>query len=1361
MARDVRVRLSAEIQAYLSAMQQAEQASTRVADAADRLGDISISADSSVASDLDQAASSADSASSSMENASGSAQGMSGDLTSAGASAQDSASGLDQAGASAQTFSGNLDGSGASAQDFSASLASVGAESQSVAASMLDASGAAQDHASILQGASGAMDGLSSSFAEGLSYSSGFSGSLMEASGHMGTFLQEAQGTTSEMRAMGGVLTTAAGGMLALGTAVLSTGIQYNSLQQVAGQALETMTGSAEDAAAQMERFDEFAQTSPFFRDSWLEAQRQLMAFGMEAERVVPAMEGIEEAVAAIGGGDQEIRQLVDILGQIEGQGQITGRELQRMGQMGIDAASLIGESMDMTGDEIREQITAGALDAETAITALTEGMSTRFEGSADAIRDTFDGATNDMIAAWRDLGSILAEPLVSADGGGLLVDVTNGVTDLIRGLNDVNPVILQVAGGLAAMAGTVGVLGGAWALLNPQIIAFYTGARNALTATATLGRNMVTTAGGMRRLAMSAGIAVGAIAALSVMRSAATSAEDLATSVSSMTQELLRATQGGEAFANVRWDRIRDLEGETQVGVTAINSLGDALERLEEGHWVDGPARFFDGLGIATSQAVELEENINSLDTAVQTAFQEGNFDQAAAGFDEITAASDELGLSADEVAEYFPQATDAIRDAATEAGHTASAQDILAVATNEAALAALQNGESWDTVARLVEQGAEASYDAEAAMDSSADAADRTRDSYSRMGEAAEEAAGGISDLVDDMNAMADIGRDARATEREQIANLQEVRSAIDDGSASLNRYTDEGQAGWEMIEGLAGSTMEAAAAQAAMGGSLEDVQGAIEDNIQGVMDYAEAAGLSQSEIEDLVRTVYEIPEDVPIDVWAEDRATDVFNEVDGAMDEMPEEIQIRLEGEDQNVQDLINSFRDGDYETVLDIIGDSTYAEDILQELQNGDYRAAMEIMAEMEEAQGALTALQEGDYQAWVDFFGDTEDADLALEALQQGDYQAFVDIIGDENAAVDIWNGFNDSFNGMPPTVIDMDGDPTSAYSVLHDVQNGDYSALMGIDATDGPARDVLNALQNGDYQALVDILGDDDLARAVMTAFENGDYSAMADLLANDDSARGTVGTFTATQWQTTIEALAATAGAEGDLNQAARDRDTSVIAIANTYNAETQLNDTARTRNVTFNAVMGGVMGNFLSNNSGGGVASSGDGSILMGGLAHGGRAGVGTGLQAYASGGRLPSTGLGTDQILGISSMGHPTAWVDDREWIINRKSSDRYDGLLQAINQDDPYGIKRYASQLSGYAAGGRTGYQGQVREFSQPSAPRVTVQAPQGGNSGRNVTINNTTNYPVREKTSRSQQRGAAMAGMGFDPDEMGG
>lgn len=1383
MARDVRVRLSAEIQAYLSAMQQAEQAATRVADAADRLGDISISADTSVASDLDQAASSADNASASMEGASGSAESMAGGMDSASAAAQDASAGIESAGASAETAAGGLSSVGAQsqtvtadmlsvsaaaqdaggglesagasaetasaglssvgaqsqsvvadmmsasagAQTFEASMASMGAQSQSVAGDMSSASAAMQAHGSIAQQASAGIDGLSASFASGLSYTSGFSGSLLEAGGHLSQYGTTMSGVIQDNRAFAGGLAAVGGGLAALMGSVINTGIQYNSLQQVAGRAMETMTGSASEAADQMERLHSFADESPFARDTWITAQQQLMAFGMEAERVVPTLEGVQNAVAAIGGGDAEIMQLVDILGQVEGQGRITGRELQRLGQMGINAADLIGDAMGVSGNEIREQITAGALDAETAIDALTTGMMTQFDGAAEGLRDTMEGSLDRIRARIRDIGSVLAEPLVSADGGGFLVDAMNMAADFGAALLDLPPVVLQVGASMAALGASVLAVGGVWGLAGGQIASFAAGALQAGRATIDLGRNMVTTAGGLRRLATGAGIAAAAVAGLMILDALSEDSEDVAASVQRMNQELIKAADGASAFENIQWTRASE-------GREHVEDLTGALQRLDEGGVQgvnDSMNRFFSSFLPINSAIDDLDLNIENLGESMNQAFSEGSFDQAAAGMREVAAAGEEAGYSAEMILDLFPQYAEELATLAQEAGHTASAQDILALATNEAALAALQNGESWDTVAQLIEQGADASYDAEAAMDSSADAADRTRDAYSRMGEAADEAAGQISGLVDDMNAMADIGRDAQQVEMDWIASIQEVNEAISEGETSLNRWTEEGRANREMLLGLAGDTLEAAASTATLGGSVDDVEENIQQGIGAIERFGEEAGLTSSQVEDLVREMYGIPDEVPIDVWAEDRATDVFNEVDGAMDEMDDEIQIWLEGEDRNVQDLINSFRDGDYETVVDIIGDSAYADEILQELQNGDYRAAVEIMAEMEEAQGAVAALQEGDYVAWIEFFGNPDDAEAALVAIQQGDYEALVEIVGNENAATDIWNGVMDTFNGMPPAVIDMNGDPTSFFSVLHDVANGDYSTVMGIEANDGPARGVLDALREGDYQALVDILGDSSLARQVMDAFLSGDYQTVADLLANDSQARSTVGTFTSTQWQTTIEAIAATMAAEGQLNRAARNRIATITARV------VQVGQTASGIARSF-AQRSGIFGN-----------------------ASGGRAGVGTGLAAYAAGGRLPSTGLGTDQILGLNRAGQPTAWVDDREWIINRRSSDRYDGLLQAINNDDPYGIKRYAAQLSGYAAGGRPGYQGQVREFSQPSAPRVTVQAPSGSGASRSTTVNNYTYYPIPEKTSRSQQRGAALAGMGFDPDEMGG
>ncbi|VZH84186.1 phage tail tape measure protein [Corynebacterium rouxii] len=60
--------------------------------------------------------------------------------------------------------------------------------------------------------------------------------------------------------------------------------------------------------------------------------------------------------------------------------------------------------------------------------------------------------------------------------------------------------------------------------------------------------------------------------------------------------------------------------------------------------------------------------------------------------------------------------------------------------------------------------------------------------------------------------------------------------------------------------------------------------------------------------------------------------------------------------------------------------------------------------------------------------------------------------------------------------------------------------------------------------------------------------------------------------------------------------------------------------------------------------------------------------------GIAGFATGGRLPVYGPGTDRvdgILGVGSDGMPVARVDAGEWVINRRSSEKYHDVLAQIN------------------------------------------------------------------------------------------
>ncbi|MDU4287424.1 MAG: tape measure protein [Actinomyces sp.] len=229
---------------------------------------------------------------------------------------------------------------------------------------------------------------------------------------------------------------TAAGVATAATTVnLLKQGGAYNQLQQNSRAALKSIMKGAKAANAQMDKLDEFATKSPFSKAVFITAQQQLLGFGMSAEKVLPTLDAIQNAVAATGGSSQQVGELAYVIAQIQSAGKITGQDLMQMGVRGVDAAKLIGESLGKTSDEVRQMITKGQLDVDTALDALTKGMSNKFAGATANIKKQMSGATDRVKAATRDIGAELAKPFIDPHGGGRAVVWVNRYADALRGV--------------------------------------------------------------------------------------------------------------------------------------------------------------------------------------------------------------------------------------------------------------------------------------------------------------------------------------------------------------------------------------------------------------------------------------------------------------------------------------------------------------------------------------------------------------------------------------------------------------------------------------------------------------------------------------------------------------------------------------------------------------------------------------------------------------------------------------------------------------------------------------------------------------------------------------------------------------
>lgn len=244
-----------------------------------------------------------------------------------------------------------------------------------------------------------------------------------------------------------GVLATVGLGKLVKETVAL--GVSYNTLEQTSRAAFTTILGSAEAAGAMMSEIREFAKTSPFPRQAFIEATRQMLGFGFAAKDVVPILGIIQDSVAAMGGGADEIKLLTEVFSTIKATGRVMADDLNRLSQVGINAWEILAQASGVSIGEMRKNVSEGSVDAATAIAQLTTGMQKRFGGAAENIKNTWLGSVDRIKGAWRDLSSALVAPFIDPDGGGFAVEWANKFADLLRSI-EASPAFDKLTDGLS-----------------------------------------------------------------------------------------------------------------------------------------------------------------------------------------------------------------------------------------------------------------------------------------------------------------------------------------------------------------------------------------------------------------------------------------------------------------------------------------------------------------------------------------------------------------------------------------------------------------------------------------------------------------------------------------------------------------------------------------------------------------------------------------------------------------------------------------------------------------------------------------------------------------------------------------------
>ncbi len=218
------------------------------------------------------------------------------------------------------------------------------------------------------------------------------------------------------------------------------------TLAQVRGEfqqlevAFNTMLGSKEKADALMGQLVELAATTPFDLKGVASGAKQLLAYGLEAEKVTDTMRRLGDIAAGLG---LQIGDLAWLYGTTLTQGRMYAEDLNQFTGRGIPMIAELAKQFGVAESEVKQLVTDGKVgfpQVEQAIKNLTdeggkfgglmEAQSHTIIGQISNIKDSIDMAFNELgqqsegvintvlagvssaVENWRQIGKVILETI-------------------------------------------------------------------------------------------------------------------------------------------------------------------------------------------------------------------------------------------------------------------------------------------------------------------------------------------------------------------------------------------------------------------------------------------------------------------------------------------------------------------------------------------------------------------------------------------------------------------------------------------------------------------------------------------------------------------------------------------------------------------------------------------------------------------------------------------------------------------------------------------------------------------------------------------------------------------------------------
>lgn len=243
------------------------------------------------------------------------------------------------------------------------------------------------------------------------------------------------KGLDSALKGLGALAAASAIGSVAksiadLGLSAIKSAAQMRQYEI----AFQTMLKSAGDGTRMLQDLQKFAAETPFDVPGVVEAAQQLLAFGFNAQEIIPTLRVLGDTAAGLGKSTAGVQQIAYALGQIRTSGTLKTQDMNQLTNAGISAWEILAQAAGKSVREIKEATEKGMIDSTKAVEVLTAGMTERFGGMMEKTAQEVQGLWNNIAESVGNAQSTIGAFATDATN---LKGVLQAVSDSVSGMSD------------------------------------------------------------------------------------------------------------------------------------------------------------------------------------------------------------------------------------------------------------------------------------------------------------------------------------------------------------------------------------------------------------------------------------------------------------------------------------------------------------------------------------------------------------------------------------------------------------------------------------------------------------------------------------------------------------------------------------------------------------------------------------------------------------------------------------------------------------------------------------------------------------------------------------------------------------